>query len=1701
MNNIEYFRQDISVGDRVSIELTTGKTVTGKVIEISGRIVLEKEDGNIMSILEGLVGGWELNECMSRKDSLKEDPSDNNVRCVSLEGGKSTESDPAKGPADGEYQDQGVDEKDRRTMEDRSSEADDSLLTNYESLSQEEREEKKYGFLQDYKRIIIASGLRAQEIVNTNAKFIGTSEYSTDLGIALTDSGEKVYIRKMGFAGDPGIHLKEGSSLFVKYRPNTGDSVTCIGLMTYNALNQYYAASIKSEDFWEAITILTYLLHAVPEMDGQKTNIRKLLSQLMTIVQERYPKKEVQSLNNENRLWLDLFIKYKVATENASNPVSDEEIRDLFLRRYNILLSVEYVSTTRLALNIADPSKRLVNTPKTVLPSVEEYDGDLYAEISEVFSSLGIDPKAQLPTNAVLINEGVGRGIKAKTDDGRVLSIQGEFYVGDPRSLISEGVRVYTKPQSSGICYVTIEGMSYGSLLEFCHDKIANNSYQEIVNVVKGLRSIETFESADDSLKAIYGEAKKLVKREINKSLRTYKDLSEEEKSVISSFIKESISLEDVNNPLSDFHIVNAYKEKHGVLLHTSVVSTIRKDLGISNDTDRRIEASSIVVDGNCLIDKYFAWYNNGAAYSSFYPEIRFKDDVVDPLLLSKLKNYRKGDPAIPAICGIRSEGKYTVATFVVRPGKLSDIYQTARFFETAGNTTVASAIRSFIATVTDEVPSEKSLLPLAYTKARELRLSHDYIGAEGILLTLIRSKYQLDTVVKDLADMYREMGQLNKALSLMEIHLDSLEQKLKAYNFLSNLYVANGDYGKSILYLRKAFDLIDPKEKSAKARCLMTIANQSIVLKDTDTAKDVLQEVLRIKPSFKPAKELLVKLNRDNKSNIGKLTRMLSFKAPALLENDLIMSNSKSLGEKAAEYLAKAKEYREKTDQAGYRSTLITYAKTRCLDLLKSDKVPSAQEYMICGQTINNTVVDYFGIMLLQSQIVSDPIELTEQEISSDFSLFLSKYPPSPKCERVLYQFLTCFEDTAVPNVLNTLFDNKEWRQWICGLIGAPITDKRTFREIVMKKVDVYGKRLKEITLSLEETTQLGNSYDMYNRIISLWGGESIKSLCESDCEVLNKLSKIIQAVNEIQNLDDYHITETRTHSLNTSIDSFIGDITDRPTRISALYVIPVLEKCTHLLRENLHKLGIEKAPDISIVAGSNARVNDQSCHVQLKMSNKAGHSKIESPIVRITSINGRDVSDKQYIQNLRVPIYGGVSIPFEICIDLNPEDISQRILHLVLNVTFLDKDSKERDEDYCLGVRIDDSQDFKPYENKFLKYANGQEVRDLELVKGRDELIATISETAANDQKSFIIFGQRRSGKSTVLYHVANRLKEQRKCFVVSMSMLSLSGQDNPIKNEQSFLGDLYYQILSKIARQIKLENKEVYKKVFGYNLNCDEFLNHPNMKFTQYLSKVKDVLHEELGYEDDRIILIIDEFTALYYEILEENISDSFIKKMKELSESGSVTFIVSGHDVMPKFWERYPNEFAIYKKEPVTSIDEKSARGLVEEPVWDKDNNRSRFEDDAISRINELSGFNPFYIQILCSEIVDYAIKNKIPVITEYDVNVVVNMMTSSEAKLRRGDFDNLIPVKENKSFHERVFDLSVDDAYSLVKEIAQFDNEYVSESRLHSVKNLDEKTKVLSYLLSRDVVEPHPEFGRDMIKIKVSLFKEWLRKNE
>ena len=108
-----------------------------------------------------------------------------------------------------------------------------------------------------------------------------------------------------------------------------------------------------------------------------------------------------------------------------------------------------------------------------------------------------------------------------------------------------------------------------------------------------------------------------------------------------------------------------------------------------------------------------------------------------------------------------------------------------------------------------------------------------------------------------------------------------------------------------------------------------------------------------------------------------------------------------------------------------------------------------------------------------------------------------------------------------------------------------------------------------------------------------------------------------------------------------------------------------------------------------------------------------------------------------------------------------------------------------------------------------------------------------------------------------------------------------------------------------------------------------------------------------------------------------------------KMKALIENNYFTVVVAGHDAMPQFLNDFANEFKIFEPYKLSYIDEKSARELIEDPIRNEDGS-SRYQPEAVNKILELSACSPFYIQILCDEIVKYANANRHSPITIIEI---------------------------------------------------------------------------------------------------------------
>lgn len=158
--------------------------------------------------------------------------------------------------------------------------------------------------------------------------------------------------------------------------------------------------------------------------------------------------------------------------------------------------------------------------------------------------------------------------------------------------------------------------------------------------------------------------------------------------------------------------------------------------------------------------------------------------------------------------------------------------------------------------------------------------------------------------------------------------------------------------------------------------------------------------------------------------------------------------------------------------------------------------------------------------------------------------------------------------------------------------------------------------------------------------------------------------------------------------------------------------------------------------------------------------------------------------------------------------------------------------------------------------------------------MFKGRDEIIDTICKYVLNDYKGYVLYGQKRSGKSSVLYHITQRLRAEHIAFAVEYTMGNNIVQDS--ESESESMANLFYTIISEIGRAIKEVDRNVYKECGCRIIRRQEFETYPDQTFREYLDFYRDIIVEKLNYKQDKIVLIVDEFTYLYYHILEGKIS---------------------------------------------------------------------------------------------------------------------------------------------------------------------------------------------------------------------------------
>jgi AAA+ ATPase superfamily predicted ATPase len=411
------------------------------------------------------------------------------------------------------------------------------------------------------------------------------------------------------------------------------------------------------------------------------------------------------------------------------------------------------------------------------------------------------------------------------------------------------------------------------------------------------------------------------------------------------------------------------------------------------------------------------------------------------------------------------------------------------------------------------------------------------------------------------------------------------------------------------------------------------------------------------------------------------------------------------------------------------------------------------------------------------------------------------------------------------------------------------------------------------------------------------------------------------------------------------------------------------------------------------------------------------------------------------------------------------------------------------ERTKVNSFPILLYSKDDFTDIRNPYSEYAEGGIVGNPSMFYGRGDLLARVAATlreSRSQSKCVVIYGQKRAGKSSILYHLTKEIEGDNTLTLDVGNIASVIDENSKIP----VLYQILWSILRKLRNAIEDRVDAGYSELSLVLPNDIDFYNHPTplQYFVDLFGDFQRKALREDRWNQIRPVVLIDEFSYVFDQINKGRLSPEFMKNWKALLQNNYFNAVLVGQDVMPKFKDRFPNEFGTTQDEQVSYLRREDAIRLIEEPIRLEDGS-SRYREKAIERILDLTAGSPFYIQIICNRLVQYMNRKRVRLVTDADVEQIKAELITGASSLGRDKFDNLINSGDTSP------DAIVDqDIIAVLASIAVNSRTGPCSRSSIACETKASIDDILEDLVRRRVLERERD---SYYRITVGLFKDWL----
>lgn len=579
------------------------------------------------------------------------------------------------------------------------------------------------------------------------------------------------------------------------------------------------------------------------------------------------------------------------------------------------------------------------------------------------------------------------------------------------------------------------------------------------------------------------------------------------------------------------------------------------------------------------------------------------------------------------------------------------------------------------------------------------------------------------------------------------------------------------------------------------------------------------------------------------------------------------------------------------------------------------------------------------------------------------------------------------------------------------------------------------------------------------------------------SDTSRLRQVSSFLTDIQHFLEHEDFVERELSLNTVRTKIERFAAECGQAPTNISAAYLLPIARQLLSSLEKEFGEYSQSVNTTLEIVdlfSNGNYTVNDHGItDLKLQIRATRGSAPVNDLTLELQESPDYEVIDFSLPKSLRAEEVKEGLVQIKVPSNI----IDEGVISVFGRVYFVERSTgNRRFTEFSFAANLNASEEYLPIDNVYEKYGTGSPVDEPEMFFGRKDLVDRIvrSMTKRSGGQCYVLYGQKRTGKTSVLF----RLREELQTDFLPV-YFSLGEVDDPERLEASIYTLIFHEILRSAAK-------------FSVFIPTSVVAAQHELPFSLRLRSVVDELNRLFIEKEGRprtVVLLVDEFTYIYDAIKVGQTSPIFMRNWKNIIESKLLNAVIVGQDSMPRFISEFANEFGVSEKERLSYLTENASRELCESPILH--DGRSRYRGKSLERIFEVTSGAAFFLQKFCFELVEYLNDRKRVLISQADVDHIFRSLVEGESRLQEADFD---PMLQEASSATSMF--TKDQNMSILRRIAAGTSDGRG-AHIEGASLTEELRSILEDLQHRDVI--HVD-SNSRYMIRMELFAEWIRVN-